>query len=339
MVERVRILYDDLMLEHDAGRGHPERPERLRGIRDHLREAAIDGVAWATPTPATTLQVSRVHDAAYVRRIDALRGRRAQLDPDTGVGPHSVDAAYCAAGAAIDAVTACVRGPGRAVALVRPPGHHAEPARGMGFCLFNNIAIAVEHALSALGVERVLVVDWDVHHGNGTQAAFESRPDVLFFSSHRMPFYPGTGAIDERGRGPGEGFTVNVPLPMGGGDALVAGLYAALLPAVARRFRPQLVVVSAGFDAHADDPLGGLTMTTAGFGAVCAIVRAVADEHADGRVALVLEGGYDVRALATGMTECVRVLAGGAPEAIESRDERVDEIGAVVRALHGLGAE
>jgi acetoin utilization deacetylase AcuC-like enzyme len=183
----------------------------------------------------------------------------------------------------------------------------------MGFCLFNNTAVAAAHARAALGLQRVLIVDWDVHHGNGTQHVFEASRDVLYFSTHQYPFYPGTGAADEVGAGHGLGHTVNVPLPAGCGDAEYAAVFDAVLEPVAETYRPDLVLVSAGFDAHADDPLGDMGVSTAGFAALCHRVRAIARRHAGGRLALVLEGGYDLTALAGSVRACVEILAGAAP--------------------------
>jgi acetoin utilization deacetylase AcuC-like enzyme len=312
MPEPVLVLTDARMLDHGNVPAHPERPERLRSVM-----AAVDALEGSgpelirrTPTPATREQVEAVHDAAYVDRIDGLRGRQAVLDYDTGVTPGSVDAAYLAAGAVVDMVGALASGEARrGFALVRPPGHHAEAARAMGFCLFGNIAIGAAFALTRPGIERVMIVDWDVHHGNGTQRMFESRPDVFVFGSHRWPdFYPGTGRPDEIGVGPGTGCTVNIALPVGAGDDVVVPLYETRLPEAAASFRPDLVLVSAGFDAHADDPLGGLTMTDDGFEALCRIVVGVAEEHAQGRVGLVLEGGYDVDVLGRCVVGCLRVL-------------------------------
>lgn len=213
--------------------------------------------------------------------------------------------------AAIDAVDAVIAGDQRnAVALARPPGHHAEPDRAMGFCVLSNVAIAAARAAER-GVERILVVDWDVHHGNGTERAFEERRDVLFLSSHHgYGFYPGSGDLDDSGKGAGRGFTVNAPLAGGGGDSLYFELYCRLLVPIADAFAPQLILVSAGFDAHVRDPLGGMRMTEAGFAALTALVQELADRHTGGRVAVVLEGGYDLEGLAGGVRACLEVLGG-----------------------------
>jgi acetoin utilization deacetylase AcuC-like enzyme len=314
------LFHDDAMIDHDPGRGHPERPERLRAIAEALRARPIAGTRLVAPTPAPLEAVLRLHTAAHVERVRAARGKRYAFDPDTHASPETVDAAFLAAGAAVDAVDAVLDGRARnAFALVRPPGHHAEPGRAMGFCFLNNVAIAAEHALARPEIERVLVVDWDVHHGNGTQAAFYGRRDVLFFSSHQFPFYPGTGALHESGQGEGEGYTVNVPLPAGAGDGDYRRMLADVLAPAAAEFRPDLVLVSAGFDAHRQDPLGGMVVTAEGFADVCAAVKAIADEHAKGRLVLVLEGGYDLEGLAESVHACIEVMAGasapGGPDA------------------------
>jgi acetoin utilization deacetylase AcuC-like enzyme len=238
-------------------------------------------------------EIVAVHSADHVRGMEvAARMAPAHLDPDTYVSPASYDVALLAAGSAIEAARAVAsRRCDAAFAAVRPPGHHAEASRAMGFCLFNNVAIAAR-ALRRDGVERVLIIDWDVHHGNGTQHAFEEDPNVLFFSTHQFPFYPGTGDFVEAGRGRGEHATVNVPLPPGCGDTEYAGVLWRVLVPVAFEFRPELILVSCGFDAHRDDPLASMELTGAGYTQMTRIVRALADELCDGRVAFVLEGGY-----------------------------------------------
>ena len=308
------LITDDAMLDHVAGEGHPERPDRLRAIRAELERRPVAGTSWSVPRPASTEAVGRIHHPQYVAAMEALRGRSVALDPDTATSPGTVDAAFLAAGAAIDAVEAVFEGQARrAFALVRPPGHHAEADRAMGFCFFNNIAIAAAHARQRPGCDRVLIVDWDVHHGNGTQHVFESRRDVLVFNTHRFPFYPGTGALKENGRGEGEGFTVNVPLPGGLGDADYAAVFTDLLEPIAAAYRPNLILVSAGFDAHRDDPLADMQLSEDGFASMCGVVRQLADKHCEGRLVLVLEGGYDLGGLSRSVRACVEVLGGATP--------------------------
>lgn len=308
------LLHDDRMIEHDPGLGHPERPDRLRAIAAVLRERPVPNTRLVTPPTVTDEDVLRVHGPAHLGRVDAARGQHVRFDPDTVASPHSVEAARLAAGAAVEAVDAVLDGRARnAFALVRPPGHHAEPGRAMGFCLLNNVAIAAEHALARPEVQRVLVVDWDVHHGNGTQAAFYGRRDVLFASTHQFPFYPGTGALDEDGRDEGQGYTLNVPLPAGCTDGDYRRTFTDLLAPAAERFDPDLVLVSAGFDAHRLDPLGGMALSAEGFADLCGTTKALADSLAHGRLVLVLEGGYDLQGLAASAHACVEVLAGTSP--------------------------
>lgn len=308
------LIFDDAMTGHDQGPNHPESPARLRAIRERLEAASLPGVRWSRPTPARREHLLRVHAPDFVDFVDAARGQYTALDDDVAASPATVDCAYLAAGAAVDAVDAVVRGAAkRAFALVRPPGHHAERAQAMGFCVFGNIAVAAAHAREAHGLERVLVIDWDVHHGNGTQHIFEARSDVLVFNTHQSPWYPGTGAVEEVGRGEGRGYTVNVPLPGGLGDADYAAVYRDLLAPIAAQYRPDLVLVSAGFDPHRDDPLGDMKVTDDGFAHLCGAVCELADRHAGGRVALLLEGGYDLAGLASSVLGCVRVLTGDTP--------------------------
>jgi acetoin utilization deacetylase AcuC-like enzyme len=305
------LLYDDAMMAHDPGREHPERPERLRAIAETLRARPIAGTRLVAPSPVPIEAALRVHTPVHVERVRAARGKRASFDPDTHTSPGSVDAALLAAGAAVEAVDAVLDGRAQnAFALVRPPGHHAEPGRAMGFCFLNNVAIATEHALARPEVERVLVLDWDVHHGNGTQAAFYGRRDVLFVSAHQYPFYPGTGALHETGREAGEGYTINVPMPVGSTDGDYRRMLTDVVMPAAAAFRPDLVLVSAGFDAHRRDPLGGMGLTEEGFADLCAAVKAIADAHAGGRLVLVLEGGYDLHGLAESVHACIAVMAG-----------------------------
>lgn len=308
------LVCDDRMLDHEQAPRHPESPARLRAICERLRSAPIAGTRWASAAPATREQVQRVHHPDYVAAVDAARGIAFDLDPDVLLSAGSVDAAYLAAGAGIAAVEAVVSGAARrAFALVRPPGHHAENSAAMGFCVFSNVAIAAEHARVALGLSRVLVVDWDVHHGNGTQHLFEGRRDVLVFNTHQAPHYPGTGATEEVGNGDGRGYTVNVPLPGGLGDRDYAAIYRDLLTPIAEQFAPELILVSAGFDPHRDDPLGDMQVTADGFAHLCGVVCDLADRLAGGRVALLLEGGYDLRGLADSVHACTAVLAGSTP--------------------------
>jgi acetoin utilization deacetylase AcuC-like enzyme len=296
--------------EHRTPPGHPERPERaevMDVIADRWRRQGGEVVA---PGAATHEQLARVHDGEYLRRISETAGRVVALDPDTYTSPETHEIALIAAGAAIDAVEHVMRGSdGTALALVRPPGHHAERSRAMGFCLFNNVAVAAAHARS-LGAQRVAIVDYDVHHGNGTQHAFESNPSVLYASVHQFPFYPGTGAASEIGVASGGGYTVNLPLEPGAVSEDYRVVFAEVVLPVLRQFKPDLVLVSAGFDAHERDPLANMRLTTEAFAAMTMELRAVAAECCDGRLVLVTEGGYDLHALGACLDAVVETLAG-----------------------------
>ncbi len=309
-----QVFSDPLFLEHDPGRGHPESPARLQHVLSLLRDQPVAGVEMVQPRPATDIDVARVHTPALRARLKATQGKHVVLDADTRVSPRSYEAALLAAGAAVGATRAVLEGQARnAFALVRPPGHHAEPDEMMGFCLLNNAAIAAEAARAA-GAERVLVLDWDVHHGNGTQAVFWKRSDVLYQSVHQYPFYPGTGAPTDVGEGPGTGFTVNCGLPAGRTDADFGAVFHDLLLPVAAAFAPDLVIVSAGFDPHEDDPIGGMVCTERGFAAMCTLVKQFADATAHGRLVLLLEGGYSLVGLPRSVHACLEVLTGRAEE-------------------------
>jgi len=261
------------------------------------------GGAIAEPRSATVEELARVHDPGYLEKIASTRGRPAALDPDTYTSPESHDVALLAAGAAIDAARYAHGGRGAAVAFVRPPGHHAERDRAMGFCLYNNAAVAAADAL-ARGARRVAVVDIDVHHGNGTQWMFYGDPRVLYVSTHQFPYYPGTGAATEVGHGEGAGYTLNVPLEVGATDADYWRVYDGVIGPAIERYAPDLVIVSAGFDAHERDPLAGMRVTTDGYGAIIARLRVAAHQVCGGRIAAVTEGGYHLSALA----ECLDVM-------------------------------
>jgi acetoin utilization deacetylase AcuC-like enzyme len=254
------------------------------------------------PRSATDDDLRRVHSAEYVGSISATRGRAVMLDADTFTSPESEEIARLAAGAVLAGVDTVLDGPegSRALAVVRPPGHHAESDRAMGFCLYNNIAIGAAYARSR-GCDRVAILDYDVHHGNGTQWTFYEDPTVLFVSSHQYPFYPGTGAADEKGRGAGLGFTLNLPLTAGARDADVSGRYEREAVPLLEKFKPSLVMVSAGFDAHERDPLAGCRMTTEGFRALTAMLVGAANRLCAGRMVFVTEGGYDLTALGEGL--------------------------------------
>jgi len=285
--------------EHTTPPGHPERPERAEAFDEIAEDWRDKGGRVIEPRPATREELLRVHDAEHVDAIAATNGRAAMLDPDTFTSPESYDIALLAAGAAVQAAEHALDTGETALALVRPPGHHAERDKPMGFCLFNNVAVAAAAAI-ARGLSRVAIVDIDVHHGNGTQWMFYKDQRVLYVSTHQFPFYPGTGAAGEIGVGEGAGYTFNLPLPAGATDADYASAYAR----VGQRldgYRPQLLLVSAGYDAHEDDPLASMRVTTEGY---TAIIRSLKDAAARNRcpIAVVTEGGYDLSAL----RDCLR---------------------------------
>lgn len=282
--------------------GHPERPERAEMMAAVAERYRARGGAVLEPRAATDEDLWRVHTPAYVATIAATRGRAVMLDPDTSTSPDSEAVARLASGAVLTAVDLVLDGPvaSRALALVRPPGHHAEADRAMGFCLFNNVAVGAAYARSR-GLARVAIVDYDVHHGNGTQWAFYDDPSVLFISSHQFPYYPGTGSADETGRESGVGYTLNLPLEAGARDEDVLRRYEKEAFPLLERFRPQLLLVSAGFDAHEHDPLGACRMTTEGIRTLTRRLVEAADRLCEGRLVLVTEGGYDLTAL----SECL----------------------------------
>lgn len=336
--DSVLVFYDDRVLAHQpttnaeflsrrmdrhlreilSGLGvawkYPEHPGRLTAIRDLLEQEPLANVRFEAGCAATREQLSRVHTTAYLESIYHLRGKSAWLDVDTtAVSPGSTEAAEVAAGTAIAAVEAVVSGrAASSFALVRPPGHHAEPVRARGFCLFNNVAVAAAHARAALGCSRVMIVDWDAHHGNGTQEIFWADPDVLFFDIHRAaPFFPGSGRLEDIGAGLGEGTTVNVPVPAGAGDTAYLKAFREILVPAADWFQPDMILVSAGFDPHWNDL--ALSVSYEGFAAMTGVVQALARRHCQGRLAFVLEGGYNLTSLAQGVRSVLKVLAGAEP--------------------------
>jgi acetoin utilization deacetylase AcuC-like enzyme len=330
----VRVgLYDDpLFREHDSGPGHPERAERLDAVRRGIREAGLEGeLKVLAPREATTPELLRVHTEAHLARVAATRGRTVRFDPDTQASPRSYEAARRAAGAVVDAVDRVLAGEmDRAFCAVRPPGHHAEPERAMGFCLFNNVAVAAAQALFR-GLERVAIIDFDVHHGNGTQDMFYADKRVLYVSSHAYPFYPGTGALGEVGEGAGRGFTVNLPLPPGMGDVEYARAYREFVVPIGRAFDPQLVIVSAGFDPYEGCPIAPMRVTPRGFAEIAAACLAVAGGAAKGRAVFALEGGYNLDGIARSAAAVMRVALGRESEGVAGTAPRFDVLAAAYR--------
>jgi len=296
------LVYHPAYLEHDMGSGHPESPHRLRAIMQRLEQSGTAArLIKIAPRKAEDVWITQVHIPSYVSSLNehAPTSGRVSLDPDTSMSPGSLTAAYLAAGGALAGVDAIMnKEVDHVFCAVRPPGHHAEAGRAMGFCLFNNVAIAARYVQKKYGLTRVLIVDWDVHHGNGTQHSFENDPSILFFSTHQYPLYPGTGRATERGTGTGEGFTINVPMESGEGDDEYHAIFLKSLVPAADDFKPEFVIISAGFDAHKDDPLASMGLTESGYADLTDIVARIAKRHANGRILSSLEGGYNLQALA-----------------------------------------
>jgi acetoin utilization deacetylase AcuC-like enzyme len=326
-MDRVRattVVADPRYRNHRAPSGHPESPDRLVAVQRAI-DARRDRLEHLEPREAQPEEILRVHAREHLDRVaGAARRAPLHLDPDTYVSPESFAVARLAAGGTIDLARRIARGHQQSgLAAVRPPGHHAEPDRAMGFCLFNNVAIAARALQADEGVERILIFDWDVHHGNGTQHHFEDDPNVLYVSTHQFPYYPGTGDFAEAGRGRGEGSTLNVPMPAGCGDPEYLGVLQRVLVPAARAFRPQVMLVSCGFDAHRDDPLAAMRVSGEGFRGMAAIVRALADDECEGRLAFVLEGGYAASGLQEGTEAVLDVLLCPDPPALPKASDVV----------------
>jgi len=309
------LVYDPVYKTHRPGPGHPEAPERCDACLAGIRAEVPDRDLLKLPVRAATDdEVTLCHSRAYldVVRRDVEGGFSELSTGDTNVSEQSLTAAYMAAGGVLAAVDAVVNGEVKsAFCVVRPPGHHATADRGMGFCIFNNVAIGARYAQTRHGLQRVLIVDWDIHHGNGTQEMFYGDPSVFYFSTHQWPFYPGTGAAGETGEGEGRGFTINCPFPLGTGGQDILGMFRDRLVPAMVEFRPELVLVSAGFDARRNDPIGNFLLSDQDFSHLTEVLMAVADDYADGRLVSVLEGGYDLDGLASAAGAHVRRLAEG----------------------------
>lgn len=330
------VVVDPRYMGHDPGAYHVETPERLRAIYELFEEADLkDKFIRIEPRRATHEELSWNHTQEHIKRIAATAGKSSSyLDPDTRTSERSYEVALLAVGgvfAAIDALWDKKIDNG--FALVRPPGHHAEAGCAMGFCLFNNIALGAHYLIERYGFKKVLIVDWDIHHGNGTQHSFYDRSDVLYFSTHQFPYYPGTGNFDETGAGSGEGYTVNVPLPMGQGDTEYTAIFENILRPIALEYRPECVLVSAGFDIYYRDPLGTMEITKEGFAKLTRILKDIAGLCCDGRLVLVLEGGYNVMGQKESVRAVLNELAGGSPSGSELSGGTGDRAAFVIKKV------
>ena len=324
------LISSPVFEEHVTPPGHPERPERAHVFDVVAGNWTAAGGRTLAPRAASEDELVLAHDRDYVEQIMATKGQAVMLDPDTFTSPESVDVALLAAGATIQAAEHAIDRREPAFALVRPPGHHAERNRAMGFCLYNNVAVAAA-AMLQRGLSRIAVVDIDVHHGNGTQWIFYDDPRVLYVSSHQYPFYPGTGAADEVGTGKGRGFTVNIPLEAGCTDADYALVYRTIVAPLIDEYAPELLIVSAGYDAHEHDPLASMRMSAAGYGAIVRIVRDAALAH--GQLALSTEGGYDLPAMRQSIEATLAAIDGSqSVPAFDGAAPRGERAAAAVRA-------
>ena len=338
------FVYDSMFLEHETGT-HPENGKRMLATMALLEECGLLAkLTRIDARDASPAELALVHDPAYVAAVErAARQGGGWVDPDTLITPRSYDVGARVVGGTLTALDAMMRGDvDSAFCLVRPPGHHATPDQAMGFCLFNHVAIAAAYARKQFGLERVAIVDFDVHHGNGTQDAFYDEPGVLYVSTHQYPFYPGTGAAREIGAGAGRGYNINIPMPHGSGDVAYRCAFNEIVLAALRRFRPQLILVSAGYDAHFADEIAGQQLSVDGYGALVALLKTAAAELCDGRLLLALEGGYHLVALPWSIRRTIEVLRGDplAPDplgAVASDAPRgFDAMLAEVKALHAL---
>ncbi len=314
-MNKTGIVKDVRYLDHVMGAYHPESPQRLKAIYEMLEDPDMKGNFKDVPVRmAEREELLMIHSPDYVDILEATDGKSSTyLDPDTQTSSGSYKAALLAAGGFCEAISMVNSGElENAFALIRPPGHHAEKSKAMGFCLFNNVAIGARYAQEHLGLDRILIADWDLHHGNGTQHAFEDDPSILYFSTHQYPYYPGTGSYVEVGTGKGEGFTVNVPLSTGYGDGEFLAIFDRILRPVALEFDPDIILVSAGFDILKEDPLGGMNVTPNGFAGLTGSIMEIADVCCDGKVIITLEGGYHIQGQTASVKAVLKELSGKA---------------------------
>lgn len=341
-MNKTGIVKDKRYMDHDMGPYHPESPDRLRAVYEMLEDSDMKGNFSEVPVrPAGREELLLVHSATYIDLLASTAGKDSTyLDPDTQTSAGSYNAALLAAGGLCEAVASVNSGELKnAFALVRPPGHHAEKSRAMGFCLLNNVAIGARFAQEHLYVNRVLILDWDLHHGNGTQHSFENNPSILYISTHQYPYYPGSGSHREVGTGRGEGYTVNVPLSTGYGDGEFAAVFEEVFKPVSLAFKPEFILVSAGFDTYAGDPLGGMRVSPEGFAGLTRTVMDIAESCCGGKVVVTLEGGYNLQGLRDSIKAVLKELADISRTdmtALLSRADRgmVDSAVEPVKAVH-----
>ncbi|MEW5722906.1 MAG: histone deacetylase [Thermodesulfobacteriota bacterium] len=343
MALQVGIVRDDRYLEHKTGLVHPEHPNRLAALYNMLDQDFPAEFMLIKPEPAAMDQLELVHTPTYIKKVLRTADRRfTYLAPDTPAGPKSYLAAWLAVGGCLKALDLLMRGGARAAfALVRPPGHHALPDRATGFCIFNNLAVTARRALMAYGLRRVLIVDWDIHHGNGIQEVFYEESEVLYFSSHYLGTYPATGEWGETGRGAGTGYTVNLPLPKEMTDGEILHCYREILGPVFRRWRPELVLVAAGFDAHRQDPMSRTSLTERAFGFLTRLIMDLGAGNGGPPILLALEGGYDIKSLTASVREVLCALTGrddadGHPDLDPGRGPDLVETARRVHAAYGI---
>jgi acetoin utilization deacetylase AcuC-like enzyme len=308
------LVFHPDYLKHDSGKSHPENAERLSHLLAHLeRKGTLSKLQSIQPYSASLKWLEAVHDPSYIRKVEKVcRNGGGMLDPDTHVGPESYDIALLAVGGVMAGVDAVMRGKIKnGFCAVRPPGHHAERSRAMGFCIFNNVAVAARYVQKKFDLKKVLIVDWDVHHGNGTQNIFLDDPTVFYFSTHQFPYYPGTGSENEIGEGEGEGATFNMPMFAGSGDLEYIEAFEHIFFPLAMKFSPDFVFISAGFDAHQDDPLAAINLTEAGYKRMTEVIVKLASASCQGRLISVLEGGYNLKSLSNSAEKHIRVLMEG----------------------------
>jgi acetoin utilization deacetylase AcuC-like enzyme len=331
------VVFSPDVKRHDPGEGHPESSARIDAVSRAVEAPALSSrIEVIAPRPAEKEHVLLVHWERLYDEVMETRGReRTYLDSDTVASNDTADAAHLAVGAVLTGIERVVEGKlQNAFAVSRPPGHHAKPDKAMGFCFFNNVAVGAMYALTRFRFRRVLVIDFDVHHGNGTQKAFYTSPEVLYVSTHQHPHYPGTGSLTETGKDDGEGFTLNVPMPAGMGDSEYLRIFRDVIVPVGVEYRPELILVSAGFDAHRDDPLGGMELTAAGYASMTREILRLADTTCQGKAIFALEGGYHLGALEESVASTLAVLSGGDARPSADSGSAADDLVREVRRVH-----